>query len=75
MPRGLLWLGESSTDVWGSSGFAPIGSLATPFTGTFDGLDHTVSTLTINLAQPNVGLFGATGTGAVIRNVGLVGEA
>src|SRR3984885_2032084 len=62
-----------STDVWGSSGFVPIGSLATPFTGTFDGLDHTVSTLTINLAQANVGLFGTTGTGAALRNVGLVG--
>ena len=65
-------IGGISTDVWGSSGFAPIGNLATPFARTFDGLGHTVSTLTINLATPNVGLFGVTGTGAVIQNVGVV---
>ena len=64
--------GGVSTEVWGSSGFAPIGNLTTPFTGTFDGLGHTVSTLTILLATPNVGLIGATGSAAVIRNVGLV---
>jgi filamentous hemagglutinin family protein len=63
----------SATFGWnGGAGFTPIGSLTTSFTGTFDGLGHTISTLTINLATPNVGLFGVTGTGAVIQNVGLV---
>ncbi len=64
----------TATSLWNAGeGFAPIGTLATPFAGTFDGLGHTVSSLTINLTTPDVGLFGATGSGAVIRNVGLVG--
>jgi trimeric autotransporter adhesin len=66
-------IGGISTDVWGSSGFVPIGSLTNGFTGTFDGLNETVSGLTMNLTTPNVGLFGYTGMGAAIRNVGLIG--
>ena len=61
-------------DVWGSTGFVPIGNTATPFTGTFAGLGHSISNLTINLPSTNaVGLFGYTGSAAVIGNVGLVG--
>ncbi len=45
-----------------------------PFSGTFDGLGHTISNLTTNRpATEFVGLFGITGTGSNIRNVGLVG--
>ena len=77
----------SGTASWNAgAGFVPIGGAAatvsppgavfngTQFTGTFDGQSHTVSNLTIN--QPNtsyVGLFGYTGTGSTIQNVGLVG--
>jgi filamentous hemagglutinin family protein len=64
----------NGTDVWGSSGFAPTGNSSTPYTGTFDGLGHTISNLTINQPTENyVGLFGYTGAGAVIRNFGLMG--
>ncbi|MDD5285155.1 MAG: filamentous hemagglutinin N-terminal domain-containing protein, partial [Desulfuromonadaceae bacterium] len=64
----------NSTDIWGSSGFVPIGNLTTNFTGTFDGLGHTISNLTITRPTTNyVGLFGAASTGAIIQNVGLVG--
>jgi len=58
--------------VWGSAGFTPIGSTATPFSGTFNGLGHTIGNLLINNATlSDVGLFGVvTGT---ISNVGLVG--
>ena len=35
----------NGTDVWGSSGFVPIGSSSTPFTGTFDGLGNAISNL------------------------------
>ena len=46
----------------------------TPFSGTFDGLGHSISALTINRpASDFVGLFARTGTVAVVRNVGLVG--
>jgi hypothetical protein len=59
----------NSTDVWGSSGFVPIGT----FTGTFDGLGHTISGLFINSTASNVGLFSKTSATSVIKNVGMVG--
>ncbi|MEP9380662.1 MBG domain-containing protein [Aquabacter sp. CN5-332] len=53
---------------------ALIGSSASPFTGTFAGLGHTISNLTISAPSTNyVGLFGQTGASAIIRDVGLVG--
>ena len=56
------------------AGWQPIGYGADLFAGTFDGLDHTISGLTINRGGTNaVGLFGKTGNGSVIRNIGLVG--
>jgi filamentous hemagglutinin family protein len=64
----------SASGIWGGAGFAPIGSPGAQFTGTFDGLGHTIGGLTIN--QPTrsyVGLFGVTGTTAIVRNVGLIG--
>ncbi len=64
----------NGTDVWSSQGFAPIGNPTTHFTGTFDGLGHSISNLTINRPTANdVGLFGYGGPTAVIRNVGLIG--
>ncbi len=69
-------INAAATAGWnGGAGFTPIGTLGTPFIGTFDGLGHTISNLTISLTTPNVGLFGATGGGATIRNVGLVGDS
>ena len=68
----------TASDVWvnasGRAGFVPVGNSSTAFTGTFDGLSHTISKLTINASSTNyVGLFGQAGTGAVLQNVGLVG--
>jgi hypothetical protein len=65
----------ASMDVWGSAGFAPIGnSTANSFTGTFDGLNHTISSLTINRpsAISETGLFGYTAGAAVVKNVGIL---
>ena len=43
------------------------------FEGTFDGQGHTVSGLYFNnTEQSNVGLFGQTRNGAIIRNVGVI---
>ncbi|QQN69254.1 hypothetical protein IYN88_21550 [Comamonas testosteroni] len=69
------------------NGFVPIGSNsdntdATRFTGSFDGLGHSIRDLTVNVTQPqyldssgysfsNAGLFGATGSAARIAHVGL----
>ena len=66
----------TSQDVWQTSGgFVPVGNSSARFNGTFDGLGQTISGLTINRPESdNVGLFGYTDTGAVIRNVGLVGN-
>jgi filamentous hemagglutinin family protein len=70
----------AATSVWNAgAGFAPVGwwtagDLTTQFTGTFDGLGHTINGLTIKRPTTNdVGLFGYAGAGSAIRNVGLVG--
>jgi len=56
------------------AGFEPIGPTVTnSFTGTFDGRNHTISGLHINRSSSDcVGLFGHVGSGAEIKNVGLV---
>ena len=71
-------INASATASWNAGqGFDPIGYYwysSYPFIGTFDGLGHTISGLTINRPSAgNVGLFGYTNSGAIIRNVGLVG--
>ncbi len=65
----------SATSSWNSgAGFVPLGTSTTRFTGTFDGLGHTISGLTINRStSAGVGLFGNTGTSSLIANVGLLG--
>ena len=66
----------TATSTWNSgAGFTPIGNSTTNFTGSFDGLGHTISNLTINLPSTSyVGLFGQTGSSSDIRNVGLAGS-
>ncbi len=59
--------------TWAAVGFVPIGVTGTEFTGTFDGLGHTITGLTIKPASADAGLFGASGTTSTFRNVGLVG--
>ncbi len=65
----------SATSTWNSgAGFAPIGNNTANFTGTFNGLGHTISGLTINRSSTNyVGLFGYIGSGGSVSNVGMVG--
>ena len=69
----------SPTAFWNSdgapaptyAGFLPIGSGFFHFDGTFDGLGHTISNLTINRpGEEKVGLFG--NSHGTIRNVALV---
>ncbi|HEU4819525.1 filamentous hemagglutinin N-terminal domain-containing protein, partial [Janthinobacterium sp.] len=60
------------TSGWdGGKGFAPIGSDATPFTGTLDGLGHEIVGLTINRPDVPVGMFGSIGTAGAVRNLSL----
>jgi hypothetical protein len=49
----------------------PIGNSIIRFTGNFNGQDHVISNLTINLPNKDyVGLFGHVGSGGVISNLG-----
>ncbi len=63
----------STSAAWNSgAGFTPLGDETTPFTGTFNGLGHTVDGLTIdNTTVYDIGLFGASS--GTIEDVGLVG--
>ena len=83
--KGYFALGSDldalETKDWNDGkGFSPIGGYfnrvstdkGVHFAGTFNGLGHTISNLTIN--RPNedhVGLFGITDSGAYISNIGL----
>ncbi len=67
-------INAAATSGWNAStGFTPIGTSATLFSGKFDGLGHTISGLTItpSASGSGRGLFGESS--GVIRNVGLVG--
>ncbi|MCK4521516.1 MAG: hypothetical protein KAU20_03000, partial [Nanoarchaeota archaeon] len=56
----------------GGAGFEPVGTDANPFTGIFDGNEHTITGLKINRwSTYRVGLFGKT-SGATIQDVGLI---
>ncbi len=55
--------------IWGSTGFAPIGSSSNRFDGTFDGLGRSISGLRIDRSSGNVGLFGYVDSGGTVRNV------
>jgi len=65
----------SATSSWNTgAGFNPVGNNSTNFSGTFDGLSHTITNLYINLGSTtNVGLFGFVGSNGTVRNVGLTG--
>src|SRR5581483_4459203 len=69
-------ISAGATSSWtanqGLTGLMPLGNTTTAFTGKFAGLGHVISNLTINYQNNNdVGLFGVTGTSAVVRDVGL----
>lgn len=66
-----IWAeGSTATDSV-PEGWLPIGSIAAPFIGTFDGNGHTISNLYVNHPSiSGVGLFGVLGSGAIC-NVGL----
>ena len=63
-----------------SGGWVPIADnsrrngIRTRFTAVFEGNDHTITGLATVRDLTYIGLFGATGTGSAIRNLGLVGN-
>ncbi len=53
-------------------GWMPIGTPTAPFTGSFDGNAHTISSLVINRpAEDYIGLFGCTAHAAVLTDIRL----
>ncbi|MBU2067457.1 MAG: filamentous hemagglutinin N-terminal domain-containing protein, partial [Gammaproteobacteria bacterium] len=66
--------GSNASGMWSTSGFVPVGDNSNPFTGTFNGLSHTISDLVINRSGTSyVGLFGYTSSASMISDIGLVG--
>ena len=65
-PSGM-WGTATATIATGiTTGFAPIGNLSSNFSGSFDGLGHTISNLTINRSSTDyVGLFGYSNGGVI----------
>ncbi|MEY3051602.1 MAG: hypothetical protein RLY31_1387, partial [Bacteroidota bacterium] len=64
---------DDASGSGGNDGFSPIGNAAAPFTGSFDGQDFSISSLTIaRPSQSLVGFFGVT-DGATIEQVSLTG--
>ncbi len=63
----------SGTSGWNNgSGFIPIGTSTTPFTGTLDGQGNSITGLHINRSSStDVGLFGYLGIGGQISNLRL----
>ncbi|MFI3188369.1 hypothetical protein BCS42_16400 [Crenothrix sp. D3] len=62
---------------WASAtgtGFEPIGTSNSMFTGQFHGLGHTISNLTIDSAKTSggVSLFADIGAGGLLRDIGLI---
>ena len=66
--------GGYSGEVWGASGFVPIGRSGSQFSGSFDGQGHSISALAIHRpSTPYVGLFGYASPSATLANVKLLG--
>ena len=63
-----------ASEVWNTvTGFVPVGSVATPFTGSLDGQGHAIAGLKVNRpAADNAGLFGVA-QGGSFRHLALTG--
>jgi len=59
----------------GANNWTAIGTNVDSFTGSFDGLNHTISNLTINAPSSDCqGMFGyISGVNCIVKNVGLLG--
>lgn len=67
------------SQMWGTNptsgkGFWPVGRLATPFIGSFSGLNHTISAFYLNRpSENNIALFGYTNANPLFSHVSIVG--
>ena len=67
----------TATAGWnGVKGFKPIGNSSTKFTGTLDGLGHSIDKLLVNRSGENyIGLIGYSSIGSSVSNLGLTSVA
>lgn len=66
------FLQTADIDANGQTSFTPIGNSNTPFSGSYNGNNHTINNLTINTPmQNNVALFGVT-QNSLIKDLGVV---
>ena len=56
----------------GTGGWQPIGTRGSPFTAVFEGNGNSIRNLAIRRNVSDLGLFGAIGGNATIRNIGLI---
>ncbi len=70
--NGNGWIDAGDAYWNGGSGWLPIGDSISGYDAVFDGNGLTIANPHVNRSSSYVGLFGATGSGAVIRRVGLV---
>ena len=65
----------SGSNTWNSNaGFSPIGNVTTKFTGTYDGVNYTITGLYINRTGDYTGMFGYVNLGTV-KNLVLSGAS
>jgi len=66
---------QSASGLWNpATGFVPVGSPGSGFSGSLDGGGHTITGLNINRpTADNMGLFGSTTAASHILNIGLLG--
>ena len=60
---------KQTANITFSGAWTPIGTDANRFTGSYDGGNFTIGTLTISNSASYQGLFGAVGTGGVVKNL------
>ncbi len=65
--------GEELTviDITIDKSWEPIGTQSEPFTAIFDGNDHTITNLWVNVSTPQAGFFGRTAGNVHIKNIGV----
>ncbi|CAK0757105.1 hypothetical protein WCLP8_2810002 [uncultured Gammaproteobacteria bacterium] len=76
--HGFVPIGYSSASTTNASipdtTLTGVNATPTSFTGSFDGLGHAISGLTIsNTAANNLGLFSWVGSGSAVQNISLIG--
>lgn len=66
-----ILMADIDLSVQFGAGWSPIGTNANPFVGSLDGNGHVITGLFLNNGSNYSGLFGYTGIGSIIKNIGV----